>query len=139
MRKWNIVAIAAVLGIAAVTFHAYAADKLKVGFIYVGPIGDLGWSYQHDLGRKAMEKALGEKVETTFLEKVPEGPDAERSIEQLAQTLPFQDPKKLVATISGIPGYRAEFSNVFGPDSITPENIATAIGDFTRTILSGDS
>src|SRR6516162_10869880 len=66
MKKWNIVGIAAAVGLAAVTFHAYAADKLKVGFIYVGPIGDLGWSYQHDLGRKAMEKALGDKVETTY-------------------------------------------------------------------------
>ena len=44
MKKWNVVGMAAILGIAAVTFHAYAADKLKVGFIYVGPIGDLGWS-----------------------------------------------------------------------------------------------
>src|SRR5277367_1098722 len=86
MKKWNVVGMAAVLGIAAIIFHAYAADKLKVGFIYVGPIGDLGWSYQHDVGRKAMEKALGDKVETTFLENVPEGPDAERSIEQLART-----------------------------------------------------
>ena len=86
MKKWNVVGLAAVIGIAAVTFHAYAADKLKVGFIYVGPVGDLGWSYQHDLGRKAMEKALGDKVETTFLENVPEGADAERSIEQLART-----------------------------------------------------
>ena len=51
-----------------------------------GPIGDLGWSYQHDLGRKAMEKALAGKVETTYLENVPEGPDAERSIEQLARS-----------------------------------------------------
>jgi basic membrane protein A and related proteins len=86
MKKWNVVGMAAVLGIAAITVHAYAADKLKVGFIYVGPIGDLGWSYQHDLGRKAMEKALGDKVESTFLENVPEGADAERSIEQLART-----------------------------------------------------
>ena len=78
--------MAAAVAIAAATFHAYAADKLKVGFIYVGPIGDLGWSYQHDLGRKAMEKALGDKVETTYLENVPEGADAERSIEQLART-----------------------------------------------------
>ena len=62
-----------------------AADKLKVGFIYVGPIGDFGWTYQHDLGRKAMEKALGDKVETTYLENVPEGADAERAIEQLAR------------------------------------------------------
>jgi simple sugar transport system substrate-binding protein len=86
MKKWNIVAMAAVLAAAGLTFHAYAADKLKVGFIYTGPIGDLGWSYQHDIGRKAMEKALGDKVESTYLENVPEGPDAERSIEQLART-----------------------------------------------------
>ena len=87
MRKWNIVAMAAVLGLATASFGGvYAAEKLKIGFIYVGPIGDLGWSYQHDVGRKAMEKALAGKVETTFLENVPEGADAERSIEQLART-----------------------------------------------------
>src|ERR1700678_4530359 len=87
MRKWNIVAMAAVLATAVGTFGGvYAAEKLKIGVIYVGPIGDLGWSYQHDVGRKAMEKALGDKVETTFLENVPEGPDAERSIEQLARS-----------------------------------------------------
>src|SRR5579863_9414588 len=87
MRKWNIIAMAAVFTIAVGTFGAtFAAEKLKIGFIYVGPIGDLGWSYQHDVGRKAMEKALAGKVETTFLENVPEGADAERSIEQLART-----------------------------------------------------
>lgn len=59
--------------------------KLKVGFIYVGPVGDYGWSYQHDVGRKEMEKALAGKVETTFVEKVNEGPDAERVIEQLVR------------------------------------------------------
>ena len=59
---------------------------LSLIHIYTGPIGDLGWSYQHDVGRKAMEKALAGKVETTFLENVPEGPDAERSIEQLARS-----------------------------------------------------
>src|SRR6202161_4804123 len=86
MKKWSIVGMAAAFGLAAVSFHAYAADKLKVGFIYVGPIGDLGWSYQHDLGRKEMEKALGDKVDSPYLENVPEGADAERSIEQLART-----------------------------------------------------
>ena len=60
-------------------------DKLKVGFIYVGPVGDFGYSYQHNQGRLAVEKALGDKVETTFLENVPEA-DSERSIEQLART-----------------------------------------------------
>ena len=62
-----------------------AAEKLKVGFIYVGPIGDHGWSYQHDQGRLALEKTLGDKVETVFVEKVAEGADAERAITRLAR------------------------------------------------------
>ena len=64
---------------------ASAADKLKVGFIYVGPVGDHGWTYQHDQGRLAIEKELGDKVETVFVEKVAEGPDAERAITRLAR------------------------------------------------------
>ena len=64
---------------------AQAAEKLKVGFIYVGPVGDFGYSYQHDQGRLALQKALGDQIETTFLESVPEN-DSERSIEQLART-----------------------------------------------------
>ena len=74
---------------------ASAADKLKVGFIYVGPVGDFGWSYQHDVARQALEKALGDKVETTFVENVPEGPDAERVIDTLAN-----DGTKLIFTTS---------------------------------------
>ena len=61
-----------------------AAEPLKVGFVYVGPIGDHGWSYQHNEGRLAIEQALGDKVETTYVEKVPEGADALRVIDQLA-------------------------------------------------------
>jgi basic membrane protein A and related proteins len=64
---------------------AGAQEKMKVGFIYVGPVGDFGYSYQHNQGRLAVEKALGDKVTTTFLENVPEA-DSERSIEQLART-----------------------------------------------------
>ena len=60
------------------------AAPAKVGFIYVGPIGDHGWSYQHDVGRKAIEAALSDKVSTTFVENVPEGPDAERVVAELA-------------------------------------------------------
>ncbi|WP_432255493.1 BMP family ABC transporter substrate-binding protein [Limimaricola sp. AA108-03] len=59
-------------------------DKTKVGFIYVGPIGDLGWSYQHDQGRLAVEEEYGDKVETVYVESVPEGPDAERVLTQMA-------------------------------------------------------
>ena len=62
----------------------YAAD-LKVGFIYVNPVGEnTGWDYQHDLGRKAVETAYGDKVETSYVEAVPEGADAERVMTQMA-------------------------------------------------------
>ncbi|WP_341702481.1 BMP family ABC transporter substrate-binding protein [Ferrovibrio sp.] len=64
---------------------AQAAEPLKVGFVYVGPIGDYGWTHGHDLGRKAVEKKFGDKVKTTYVESVAEGPDAERVIRQLAQ------------------------------------------------------
>jgi simple sugar transport system substrate-binding protein len=62
-----------------------AADKLKVGFIYVGPVGDFGWSHQHDQARQALARALSDKVETTYLENVSDGPDADRAIERLAR------------------------------------------------------
>ena len=65
---------------------AFAQEKLKVGFVYVGPVSDHGYSYQHDQGRLAVEKALGDKVTTTFVEIVPDGADAVRVIEQLAST-----------------------------------------------------
>jgi basic membrane protein A len=61
-----------------------AQEPLKIGFVYVSPIGDAGWTYQHDQGRKEMEKALGAKVTTKFVENVPEGADAERVIRELA-------------------------------------------------------
>ena len=85
MRKILIAATAVMLTTGASLFGASAADKLKVGFIYLGPIGDLGWTYQHDLARQAVVKEFGDKIETTFLENVSEGPDSERSIEQLAR------------------------------------------------------
>lgn len=86
MKKWNIVGIIAVVALAAMTSYVQAADKLKVGFIYVGPIGDHGWTYQHERGRLEMMKALDGKVESTYLENVPESADAERALERLVQT-----------------------------------------------------
>ncbi|MDC0738117.1 BMP family ABC transporter substrate-binding protein [Cognatishimia sp. SS12] len=60
------------------------AEKTKVGFVYVGPVGDGGWTYEHDQGRKAVEEAFGDDVETVYVENVPEGPDAERVMTQMA-------------------------------------------------------
>lgn len=63
---------------------AAAAEPLKAAWVYVGPVGDAGWTYAHDLGRKAVEAEFGDKVKTTIVEKVPEGADAERVIRDLA-------------------------------------------------------
>ncbi|MDB6091918.1 MAG: basic rane lipoprotein [Gammaproteobacteria bacterium] len=61
-----------------------AAEPVKVAFVYVDPVGDSGWTYQHDLGRRALEKALGAQVKTTYVENVPATADAERVVRQLA-------------------------------------------------------
>jgi basic membrane protein A len=84
MRKFFGVA-AAVLMASAVSVSAMADDKLKVGFIYIGPPGDHGWTYQHDQGRIALAESLGDKVETVYVENVPESQDAERTITRLAR------------------------------------------------------
>ena len=62
---------------------AAKAAPLNIAFAYVGPVGDAGWTFAHDQGRLAVEKEFGDKVKTTFVEKVPEGPDAERVIRDL--------------------------------------------------------
>ncbi len=84
-RMIKILAAAAALTAFAV-LPATAAEKLKVGFVYVSPIGDAGWTYQHDLGRRGLEATLGDQVETNYVESVPEGADAERVIRQFAST-----------------------------------------------------
>ncbi len=69
------------VGLAA---SAVAQDKTTVGFVYVGPIGDGGWTYEHDQGRLAVEEAFGDAVETVYVENVAEGPDSERVMTQMA-------------------------------------------------------
>jgi len=72
-------------------------EQLKVGFIYVGPVGDAGWTFAHDNGRKHIEQKFGDKIKTTFVEKVPEGADAERVIRDLVS----QGNKLIFATSFG--------------------------------------
>ena len=59
-------------------------EPLKIAFAYVGPVGDGGWSFAHDNGRKAIEKEFGDKVVTSFVESVPESADAERVLRDMA-------------------------------------------------------
>ena len=87
MLRRTLLATAALgLGMAFSGGAAMAAgmDKVKACFIYIGPIGDGGWTFAHDNGRKEIEKAFGDKVVTTFVEKVPESADAERVIRDMA-------------------------------------------------------
>jgi len=76
--------VALALGLAMVASSG-AQAQTKVGFVYVGPVGDHGWTYEHDQGRLAVEKEFGDKVKTTYVENVSEGPDAARVIQQLAR------------------------------------------------------
>lgn len=83
--KKLLIALAATAATLSFAATAQAQEKLKACWVYVGPIGDFGYSYQHDQGRLAVEKQFGDKVETAYLENVAEGPDAERAFERLAR------------------------------------------------------
>ncbi|MDQ2684112.1 MAG: BMP family ABC transporter substrate-binding protein, partial [Chloroflexota bacterium] len=111
--------------------RAQDGEPVKVGFVYVGPIGDMGWSYAHDQGRLALEEAIP-SVETTYVESVPEtAADAERVIRQLAQ-----DGNKVIFTTSF--GYMDPTITVAAdfPDTVfvhisgykTADNVGTAFG-----------
>jgi basic membrane protein A len=76
--------LTAAIGLVA-SLTASAAEPLQVGFVYVGPIGDHGWSYQHEQGRLALQAKLGDKVKTSYVENVAEGADAERVIRGMAK------------------------------------------------------
>lgn len=75
-------------GLAAATLpfagRSFAQEPLKVAFIYVGPIGDFGWTYSHEQGRKEAQEHFGDSVVTSYVENVAEGPDAERVLKNLA-------------------------------------------------------
>jgi len=85
-RSIALMAFAACALALAAPAAAQTKEPLKIGFVYVSPIGDAGWTFQHDTGRREMEKALGAKVTTKYVESVPEGGDAERVIRDLAQS-----------------------------------------------------
>ena len=107
---------------------AGAQDKVKACWMYVGPIGDFGYSYQHHQGLLAVQEKFGDKVETAYLESVPEGPDAERALERLARegcniifatSFGFMDPVNKVA--KRFPDVKFEHATGFKQES---ENVA---------------
>jgi basic membrane protein A and related proteins len=157
-RKWSILALAIALALVIAACAAPAApapaaeeapaepaaeagalqipqidpDKFNVAFVYVGPIGDGGWTYAHNEGRLYVEQEMGDAVHTAYLESVPEGADAERVIRSLARagfdavfttSFGFMDPTEAVAEefpdayfvhVSGFKKAEPNFSNLFG-------------------------
>lgn len=83
-KSFKTLAAAGLLALSAIT-GASAAEPLKAGFVYIGPVGDHGWTYAHDVGRKNVEAQSGGKVQTTYVENVPETADAERVFRDMAQ------------------------------------------------------
>jgi len=93
-RKWifsaSVLAVAAAALVAcgkkeeAAPASSAKTEPLKIAFAYIGPVGDGGWTFAHDNGRKALEKELGDKITTSFVENVPESADAERVIRDMA-------------------------------------------------------
>ncbi|MEP6873687.1 MAG: BMP family ABC transporter substrate-binding protein [Burkholderiales bacterium] len=85
LARASVFSLAAMLAVAApIHSRAQPAPPLRVAFVYVSPIGSAGWSYQHEQGRLAMQKALGGSVVSTAVESVAEGADSERVIRDLA-------------------------------------------------------
>ena len=86
MKKLIIALAASAALLGGFASGAQAQDKTKVCFIYVGSKTDGGWTQAHDIGRQELQAHFGDKIETPFLENVPEGPDAERAIERMARS-----------------------------------------------------
>lgn len=119
----SLVTVAAAIGViitATVAGSQPVPPPLKVGFIYVGPANDGGWTQGHDQARQEMEAALGDRVETTYLESVPTGADADRQIERLVRagnqlifttSFEFMDPTIRVA--AQFPNVRFEHATGF--------------------------
>ncbi|MFA7667301.1 MAG: BMP family ABC transporter substrate-binding protein [Burkholderiaceae bacterium] len=87
-RRTSLKLMAATTAAAAVPTwaRAQAEAPLSIGFVYVSPIGDAGWTFQHESGRRELVASFGDRIATRFVESVPEGPDAERVIREMAQS-----------------------------------------------------
>jgi basic membrane protein A and related proteins len=109
MKKTGLILMLLIMIGSFISFVGAQEAPLKIAFVYIGPPGDLGWTYMHDLGRKEMEEALGEKVEVKFIESVEEGPDSARIIRQYA----MQGYNAIFATSFGYMDYMHEVAQDF--------------------------
>jgi len=110
-RRTFIVGAGAAATLPLLVGRASAADPLKVGYIYVGPINDGGWNTAHEAGRQQMLKTLGDKVTSVYVENVAEGPDSERVMRDLVN----QGCKLIYATSVGYNDFALKIAKAF-PD-----------------------
>ena len=87
MKKRRLLSIAAALATVVLVIGSASAQKAKIGVIYPSPIGEVGWSHEIDVGRQAIADKLGDKVEFIKAENIPEGPDAQRIMNQMASRI----------------------------------------------------
>lgn len=125
---------------------AAASEPLKVAFVYIGPVGDAGWTYAHDAGRKAVEAKFGDKVKTTFVENVPESAaDAERVFRDLASqgnklifgtTFGYQESMLKVA--KEFPDVKFEHATGFKTaDNLAQYDVRTYEGAYLAGVVAG--
>lgn len=141
MKKIGLIFLLLIMIFSFISVAGAQETPLKIAFIYIGPPGDLGWTYMHDVGRKEMQEALGDKVEVTFIESVEEGADSARIMRQYAA----QGYHAIFATSFGYMDYMHEVAQDF-PDVYfehcsgykTAENMATYFGRiYQPRFLSG--
>jgi simple sugar transport system substrate-binding protein len=125
--------------------RAAAADPLGVGFVYVGPVEDFGWTHAHDVGRKAIESELGDQVKTTFVESVKEGPDSERVIAELASkgnklifTTSFGYMNPTLKVAKRFPDVKFEHATGYKRDvNVSTYNIRFYEGRYVQGVIAG--
>jgi len=125
--------------------RAKAADPLGIGYIYVGPVEDFGWTHAHDVGRKAVEAELGDQVKTTFVETVKEGPDAERVIAELASkgnklifTTSFGYMNPTLKVAKRFPDVKFEHATGYKRDvNVSTYNIRFYEGRYVQGVIAG--
>jgi basic membrane protein A len=130
---------------AAASAPPAAPAPLKVAFAYVGPVGDGGWTFAHDNGRKALEKELGDKIVTSFVEKVPEAADAERVFRDMASqgntlifgtTFGYMEPMLKVA--ADLPGVKFEHATGYkSTDNMRTYDTRTYEGAYMAGVIAG--
>ena len=125
--------------------RAAAADPLGIGFVYVGPVEDFGWTHAHDVGRKAIESELGDQVKTTFVESVKEGPDSERVIAELASkgnklifTTSFGYMNPTLKVAKRFPDVKFEHATGYKRDvNVSTYNIRFYEGRYVQGVIAG--